>query len=91
VVCNANAHIVVFQSLEDGKTLQEKYRFEADFAVKDATIVRIILRRMPSVFQRVERSSAWVAMIQLLDSLDWEKKMPIWYTATRPTAIQSKT
>ena len=39
MVCNANAHVVVYQSLESGKVLQEKYRFQADFANKDATIV----------------------------------------------------
>lgn len=39
VVCNANAHVVVYQSEEAGKVLREKYRFQADFANKDATIV----------------------------------------------------
>lgn len=65
VVANANAHVVVFTSVEGGKQLEELYRFEADFAAKDATIVPPPTCRTLFAFPRKETWSVWVAMIPL--------------------------
>jgi hypothetical protein len=52
VVGNANANVVVYRSLEAGKKLEEMYRFVADFAGKDATIVLHFSFRIRYVFRK---------------------------------------
>jgi hypothetical protein len=39
LVCSANDQVIVYHAQEGGKTLTEKYRFRADFSLKDPIIV----------------------------------------------------
>jgi hypothetical protein len=63
VVCNANADVIIYQSLEGGKVLQEKYRFQADFNHKDATIVHQPICRILFASHEMGRYSVLVETI----------------------------